>query len=347
MPGRVCLFGEHSDWAAGYRRSHSSVEKGYTLICGTEQGLYAHVEPLADCLELTATYSSESGRPRERRQTQIQFSAEHLLNTAASKGFWSYIAGTAFQIQKRFAVEGLRLQNYRTDLPIQKGLSSSAAVCVLTARAFNQVYGLNLTIEDEMELAYLGEVTTGSQCGRMDQACAFGRQPVLQTFDGDSMLADPVQAGKPIHLVVVDLQGKKDTRRILADLHTCYPDATEPTALGVQKLFGSLNKQMVFEAVQALEAGQAETLGQLMTAAQAQFDYYARPASPAQLEAPHLHEVLDDPQVRAMSWGGKGIGAQGDGSAQIVARHPEAQKVLIEHFSETYSMPAFNLTINP
>ena len=45
VPGRICLFGEHSDWAGGYRRMNADIEKGYTLICGTDQGIYAEVEP--------------------------------------------------------------------------------------------------------------------------------------------------------------------------------------------------------------------------------------------------------------------------------------------------------------
>ncbi len=39
VPGRICLFGEHSDWAGGYRRMNAEIEKGYTLICGTDQGI--------------------------------------------------------------------------------------------------------------------------------------------------------------------------------------------------------------------------------------------------------------------------------------------------------------------
>ncbi len=45
VPGRICLFGEHSDWAGGYRRINSDIEKGYTIITGTSQGIYAEVEP--------------------------------------------------------------------------------------------------------------------------------------------------------------------------------------------------------------------------------------------------------------------------------------------------------------
>jgi len=28
VPGRICLFGEHSDWAGGYRRISAQSEKG-------------------------------------------------------------------------------------------------------------------------------------------------------------------------------------------------------------------------------------------------------------------------------------------------------------------------------
>ncbi|KAB8329950.1 hypothetical protein SD80_032535 [Scytonema tolypothrichoides VB-61278] len=45
VPGRLCLFGEHSDWAGGYRRHNPKLEVGYTLLVGTNQGLSAHVQP--------------------------------------------------------------------------------------------------------------------------------------------------------------------------------------------------------------------------------------------------------------------------------------------------------------
>ena len=37
-------------------------------------------------------------------------------------------------------------------------------------------------LHELMEFAYLGERLTGSQCGRMDQACIYGKTPVLLTF---------------------------------------------------------------------------------------------------------------------------------------------------------------------
>ena len=52
---------------------------------------------------------------------------------------------------------------HRTTLPLKKGLSSSAALCVLVARAFNRAYGLGLTTRGEMQYAYEGERMTPSQ----------------------------------------------------------------------------------------------------------------------------------------------------------------------------------------
>ena len=41
VPGRLCLFGEHSDWAGGFRRFNKEIVPGRTLVLGTPQGLAA------------------------------------------------------------------------------------------------------------------------------------------------------------------------------------------------------------------------------------------------------------------------------------------------------------------
>jgi galactokinase len=136
VPGRICLFGEHSDWAGGYRRINAEIEKGYTLITGTDQGIYAEVEPHPTSLVLNSTdHEGKQIDPYE-----IPMEATALLEEAQRGGFWSYIAGVAYQVLTNYHVRGLVINNYKTDLPVKKGLSSSAAICVLTARAFNRIY---------------------------------------------------------------------------------------------------------------------------------------------------------------------------------------------------------------
>jgi len=341
VPGRICLFGEHSDWAGGYRRVEPGIEKGYTLICGTDQGIYAEVAPHPNALVLTSTTpAGEKLGPRE-----IPMDAEALLDVARRGGFWSYVAGVAYQTLTHHQVRGLAVHNFKTDLPIQKGLSSSAAICVLTARAFNQLYDLKLTTRGEMELAYQGEVTTPSRCGRMDQGCAFGNRPVLMTFDGDRLITGELQAGQDLYFVIVDLQAHKDTMKILAQLNDCFPCADNEIEQGVQDLLGPINKELVHKAVEALQAGDAEQLGALMIEAQKWFDHYAIPACPDELTAPILHGVLGYEPLRPHIWGGKGVGSQGDGAAQFVARSEADQQAIVELVERELGMAALKVTL--
>ena len=343
VPGRVCLFGEHSDWAAGYRRDNSQIEKGYTLISGTNQGLYARVDSHPSALVFRSTMPD--GQTRDVRE--IPMDADLLLKEAESGGFFSYVAGVAFRILTHYQVRGLVIDNYRTNLPVKKGLSSSAAVCVLTARAFNRIYDLRMTLSGEMEYAYLGETTTPSRCGRMDQGCAYGSRPILMVHDRESVSVKELQIHKPIHMVVVDLGAQKDTQEILARLNQCYPFAQNATARNVQHYLGPLNRDIVSRATEDLRSGDAQALGHLMSEAQQLFDEYCAPACPEELNAPVLHQVLSHPSIQPHIWGGKGIGSQGDGSAQLVARSEEDREAVIRALRDELGLSTLVLDLLP
>jgi mevalonate kinase len=336
VPGRVCLFGEHSDWAGEYRRRDPGIATGCALIAGTNQGIHASVAEHATDLVLCAT--DRHGVRRGPHRIPMQPAA--LREEAERGGYWSYIAGVAHQVRAAHHVAGLVIDNDRTDLPVRKGLSSSAAISVLTARAFNRVYGLDLTLAEEMELAYLGETTTPSRCGRMDQGCACGNRPVLMTFDGDRVEAEELTPARDLHFVIVDLRAGKDTTRILSDLHHAFAAGG-----ALRELLGPINQGIVSRAAQALRGGDAEGLGRLMIEAQALFDRHAAPVCPAELTAPVLHRVLDYAPLRAHVWGGKGIGSQGDGSAQFVARGAADQQAVMALIERELEMPCLALTL--
>ena len=342
VPGRICLLGEHSDWAGGYRRINAEIEKGYALICGTNQGIYAEAEPHPNALVLTSTMpDGKSLGPYE-----IPMRADALMEEAQKGGFFSYAAGVAYQVLTNYHVRGLVLNNYQTDLPIKKGLSSSAAISVLTARAFNRVYDLKLTVRGEMELAYQGEITTPSRCGRMDQGCAFGSRPVLMTFDGDRINTKEIQVKQDFHLVVVDLQSHKDTMEILNRLNRCYPFAENETEHRVQQLLGPMNKDIIHRAIEAIEESDPARLGEIMVEAQECFDEIATPVCPEELTAPVLHKVLNHAPLRPHIWGGKGVGSQGDGTGQFLTKSAEDQDQVIEILKRDFNLPALKLTLH-
>ncbi len=342
VPGRLCLFGEHSDWAGAYRRVAPTLSPGHCLVAGIDQGLVAEVEPLAGIVELASVLPDGAARGPERLTADVAT----LAAAAAAGGFFSYAAGVAAEVMARHVVGGLRLAVTASDLPIARGLSSSAAICVLVARAYNELYRLGLSVRDEMELAYAGERRTGSACGRMDQVCAFGRRAALLTFDGDDLAIEPVVPGGEVSLLVVDLRARKDTRRILTDLNDCFPDAPGPVAAGVRRALGPRNAALVRAAGLALTAGDARRLGTLMSEAQATFDALVAPACD-ELVAPRLHQVLAHPAVATLAWGGKGVGSQGDGAAQLVARGPAERDALATQLTAELAVRCMPVTLAP
>lgn len=340
VPGRLCLFGEHSDWAGAYRRMNGEIHPGRTIVTGTNQGLHAHA-----LRHKTLLRYERCGAEGQPSLFECPMDEQKLLAMARQGGFWSYIAGVAYEALVHYHIGGLQIVNYETDLPIRKGLSSSAAVSVLVARAFNELYSLSLTTRGEMDLAYRGEVTTPSRCGRMDQACAFGNRPVLMTFDGDGLEIEPIQVEGQLAMLIVDLGGHKDTIRILRDLNAAYPFAATTAHMAAQHFLGPVNADLVSAAVDQLSRGDAAGLGILMTTAQREFDEHLVPLCPSELTAPLLHGLLEDRRIVELVHGGKGVGSQGDGAAQFVCRDDYARDEAVSILRSEYGMQSYPLDI--
>ena len=315
VPGRLCLFGEHTDWAGHYRTMNADI--------------------LRDAPEIEEEWSDFSCRMNEAE----------LKHVAKSGSFFCYCAGVASYMLEWYKVGGVRIRITSMTLPMKSGLSSSAAICVLVARAFNQLYKLNLNTLGEMNIAYLGEIRTSSRCGRLDQACAFGVKPNLMTFDGDEIEVKALNVKKQLYWVFADLCAEKDTIKILADLNKAYPFASNEAEENLHKALGEWNQDIVNRAIQYMATGNAEALGKLMTEAEEMFDKNVAPMSPA-LWAPKLHEVLQDPKIQPLVYGGKGVGSHGDGSVQFLARNKEAQQQLIDYLNAE-GMRAYPLTLHP
>jgi galactokinase len=339
VPGRLCLFGEHSDWASEY-----GLHRGFCLVTGTDQGLSATAGP-ADSFVVETLIPDANGRPTGRkRQMNCPWKAETLSQAAKDQDeFFRYAAGVAHEISSRLGVPGgIDLRITGMDLPLRKGVSSSAAVCILVAQAFNAVYNLRLFPHELMELAYLGEKLTGSQCGRMDQACIYGKTPVLLTFSKSAEIkVEPVFPQADVHMLFVDLAGQKDTVRILSDLQSAY--LKDP---GLQKALGEENERIMRRAYVAVGDGDAEGLGRLMVEAQQTFDDLVAPNSPDQLASPILHSLLGFDGLAPHVYGGKGVGSQGDGTAQFVARSAEDRDAAMARIKQAFPQTrCFPLTL--
>lgn len=339
--GRLCLFGEHSDWAGQNRAMNSEVEPGRAIVTGIEQGIYAEAYR-SDRFVLVDKVSGIG-----ENSFSCEMSREKLKEAAKEGGYYSYVCGVASYVCEWYRVGGITVEIYDQDLPVQSGLSSSAAVCVLVARAFNQLYDLHLNTEGIMNIAYWGEQRTPSRCGRLDQACAYGVAPVAMIFDGHDVEVERIPVREPLYYVFADLMAGKDTVKILADLNRGYPFASNEMEEREHEALGRDNLDITARAMAYISSGEAEKLGKLMTEAQALFDEKVAPMCPQELTSPVLHETLRDSRIHELTYGGKGVGSQGDGTVQFLARDEATQQKLYDYLTNEKGMTSYKLTLKP
>lgn len=341
VPGRLCLLGEHSDWAGINRMMNAEICPGMAIVTGIEQGIYATVEK-SDTFIIESSLECYNGE-----RFECDMDTNRLRETATCGGFFSYVAGVASYVNEHYKVKGIHVVVTDMDLPIKSGLSSSAAICVLVARAFNRLYHLHLNTMGEMNIAYMGEQRTPSRCGRLDQACAYGVNPICMTFDGNDIAVSPITIKREMHWVVADLNSHKDTIKILSDLNKCYPFASNNVEKNVQEALGQDNRFFVKKAVEYIESGNLEKLGEVLNEFQTNFDRKVMPACPQELRAPVLHSVLEDEEIKKFVYGCKGVGSQGDGTVQFLARDKESQIHLINYLKHERNIDSVPFTIKP
>mmetsp|Transcript_17312 Transcript_17312/g.29284 ORF Transcript_17312/g.29284 Transcript_17312/m.29284 type:complete len:238 (-) Transcript_17312:49-762(-) len=224
---------------------------------------------------------------------------------------------------------------------------------------------------------------TPSRCGRMDQCVVMGREAVgLMTFHSTyCTLMRLEHVGSPLYFVVVDLKSHKDTMVILRELNSCFPFPKDEK----QALMHEYVQQNVVitreQAVHAIMEGDVAALAGLMQRSQALFDAAGVAICPDQLTSPVLHSLINDPVLLKQQpataadttaadttvadtvvvnkeeeedLGGlplplalavKGVGSQGDGTAQILCATKEQQQRVLEYVENNYKMQAFLLTI--
>lgn len=103
VPGRLCLFGEHSDWAGMYRSVNSGIEKGLAIVSGVEQGIYATAEKADQFIMCGA------GEISEEEHWECGMDTAKLLEIAQKGGYFSYVAGVASYINDNYSVGGIKL----------------------------------------------------------------------------------------------------------------------------------------------------------------------------------------------------------------------------------------------
>ena len=218
---------------------------------------------------------------------------------------------------------------------------------MLTARAFNRVYDLKLTVRGEMELAYQGEITTPSRCGRMDQGCAFGNRPVLMTFDGDRLDTQELQVKDDLHYRARGSAG--------AERHDGNPQPVEPLLSLRREQDRAWCAGAAGSDQQAHRPpGDGSTLharrhaaGQPDERGAGLFRPVCRTRLPGGADLSGVAPCACLSAAAAHIYGGKGVGSQGDGTAQFLARSQADQQAVIEIIERDLGLQCLSLTLRP
>jgi galactokinase len=93
VPGRLCILGEHSDWAAEYM---GPSPMGLALVCSTNEGLHSTCRRQHD-KTMTFISTDNQGAVREFRE-DLDYAC---LIARTNDEFFGYVAGTAAIILQR------------------------------------------------------------------------------------------------------------------------------------------------------------------------------------------------------------------------------------------------------
>ncbi len=156
-PGRVNLIGEHTDYNEGF------------------------VMPAAIDLRLALTAEKSGDRlvraVAEGFGPEQSFSLDDLTAVEGDAIWLDYIKGVCAVLEQRGKSIGGASLSISSAIPVGAGLSSSAALELAVAGAFNALYNLGLTPVEMAEICREAENSyVGVRCGIMDQfAVALGR----------------------------------------------------------------------------------------------------------------------------------------------------------------------------
>lgn len=326
VPGRIGLIGELSDLVSPYLSFNKNLVPGQAISCAIDKGIYSKAKKHNDLIY--KFNDLEFHCPIEK---------ELLLKEAQSENFTSYICGTVLYMIENFeGLMGIEILIEKMDLPIKKGLASSAAICLTIVKSYNKLYNLNMT-SDEMALAaYFGEHLAGSKCGKLDQFSILNNNCSKLTFYKDNVDLKSVFIKKNLYFLIVDLNANKNTRIIMNAFNKALSNGNTKKDKALLGIVGEQNVMLVEKSVEALQNGDLELFGKCLKEAQVLLDNAICACS--EFKAPFLHLVLNDGFVKNFSYGGKSIGSGGDGSLLLLCKDEQSQLTLKSYIKEVYSM---------
>ncbi len=295
-PGRLCLVGEHCDWAGGSSLA-IPVKRGIGVVARrADAGAGVRVRSELEGERLEGRWPVHGEVDPDGGPLRFVPAALHLLAS------------------RKLAAPPATLE-VESDLPAARGLSSSAAFTLAVLDALARLGGHRLEAEELAGMAFEVENgLLGVECGLLDQLSSASRAPVLIRWGTDlpgGYRLERIPVDTPFHFLVGAFSEPRDTVGILAALNRVHRSGGRSTAHAFAAFTSAAEA-----AAAALVDGDATGLGSQMNRAQAAYEEHLEASLP-ELAAPRLAQACR--RVRELgALGAKFSGAGGDGSIVAV-----------------------------
>ena len=331
-PGRINLIGEHTDYNGGFAMP--------TVI---PLETHVRITPRADQIV------------RVTSDTQGSAVQEYTLGDEKPTGTWiDYVAGVTWTLRRNGNRRcGFEMQ-ITSDVPVGKGLSSSAALEVAVLRGLRALHSLTISDLEIALLAHAAETQfVGAPVGVMDQmVCSLGRRGCAFFLDAATREFHDVRLPPGTSIRIIDsgiahhhASGSYRTRRrecedaARALKVAKLRDLTPADLPRIDALPDPLNRRArhvvtedarVLEAVDALKQGDLKKFGALLTASHVSLrdDFEVSLAEIDWL----VSTAVADPHVLGARLTGGGFGG-----CILVLCTPDAPKDVAERIVERYA----------
>jgi galactokinase len=330
-PGRVNLIGEHTDY-----------NDGFVLPMAIDHAVWIALSPRAD------------SQVRIRSLDLEVDSAFDLHSLTKGDGWLEYIKGVANELQKA----GYELRGFDAvmtgDVPRGAGLSSSAAVELATARAFEAVSGFTWDAAQMAKISQKAENEwVGMKCGIMDQmASAASKEGFALFLDCRTLEYQHAPLPRNTSVVILDTS----TRRGLVDsaynerrsqceeaarwfgvkaLRDVTVDEFKKSRSGLSEVVMKRARHIitenarVLEAVNVLKEGNVKRLGELFNASHNSL------RDDFEVTNETLNQIVECAQEQSSCYGARMTGA-GFGGCAVALVQEENARMFTNAVSATY-----------
>ncbi|MFF8790340.1 galactokinase [Streptomyces sp. NPDC015125] len=349
-PGRVNLIGEHTDYNDGFVMPLALPHTTLAAASARTDGVLRLHSGGADggIVELRIDDLRQAPGPAVGPAAEVLETSGGGVQR--SGGWAAYPAGVVWAMREAGLPVGGADLHYDSTVPTGAGLSSSAALEVVTALALNDLYALGQQPQRLAQLAQRAEnAFVGVPCGIMDQTaaacCTEGHALFLDTRDLTRRQIPFDLAGEGLRLVVVDTRVKHElgdgayaerragcergaralgVRALREVPYAHLPEALagladDPVTQALVRHIVSEN-QRVEEVVALLDTGRTRAIGPLLTAGHASL------RDDFKISCPELDLAVDTARA-AGALGARMTGGGFGGSAIVLVEEADAPAV--------------------